>query len=71
MTARKMIIYDCEDCPKLDHKGAFGKVYRIPACRKANKELPWEPAVSERTINIYARRIPEIPKWCPLPKDES
>ena len=71
MTARKIVISDCKDCQKLDHKGAFGKVPKIPVCRKVDKELPWDPVVSEITSNIYARRIPEIPKWCPLPKDES
>ena len=52
MTTRKIVIKDCEDCPSLDHKGAFGKLSRIPVCRKANKELPLDPAVSEITSRL-------------------
>ena len=68
MTARKIVIQDCGECPHSDHKGAFGKVSRIPVCRKADRELPWTPSVGNRG-SVSAKREPGIPDWCPLPND--
>ena len=68
MTARKIVIQDCGECPHSDHKGAFGKVSRIPVCRKADRELPWTPSVGNRG-RVSAKREPGIPDWCPLPND--
>ena len=71
MTARKIVIQDCGECPHSDHKGAFGKVSRIPVCRKADRELPWTPSVGNRgrVSAVSAKREPGIPDWCPLPND--
>ena len=68
MTARKIVIRDCGECPRSDHKGAFGKVSRIPVCRKADRELPWTPIASSDGF-VRAKRGSGIPDWCPLPKD--
>ena len=68
MTARKIVIRGCGECPSSDHKGAFGKVSRIPVCRKADRELPWTH-IANRAGFVSAKREPGIPDWCPLPKD--
>ena len=68
MTARKIVIQECGECPSSDHKGAFGKVSRIPVCRKADRELPWTH-IANRAGFVSAKREPGIPDWCPLPKD--
>ena len=68
MTARKIVIQDCGECPRSDHKGAFGAVSCIPVCRKADRELPWTPIASS-TGFVSAKREPGIPDWCPLPND--
>ena len=68
MTARKIVIQDCGECPRSDHKGAFAVVSRVPVCRKADRELPWTPSVGNRG-RVSAKREPGIPDWCPLPND--
>ena len=68
MTARKIVIQDCGECPSSDHKGEFGAISRIPVCRKADCELPWTTSAN-RAGFVSAKREPGIPDWCPLPKD--
>lgn len=68
MTARKIVIEDCGECPYDDHKGGFGRVSYIPVCRKANREPPWKPE-ADRYGFVRARREPGIPDWCPLQED--
>ena len=75
---KKITITSCDDCPHVDHKGAFGKVAYIPICRLAEherggntyswKELPWVPY--ERLPGIIeAADTGKIPEWCPLNDD--
>lgn len=68
MTARKIVIRGCGECPSSDHKGEFGAISRIPVCRKADCELPWTTSAN-RAGFVSAKREPGIPDWCPLPND--
>ena len=65
-TDRMIRIKDCDDCPHLDHTGAFGRVAYVPCCNKKHgKELPYTPDLGRRAT-VTAHRTPGIPDWCPL-----
>lgn len=64
--ARYIKLGSCGTCPHRGHKGGFGAVAYIPVCRKANRELPWEPK-GDRNGRVTATASDQIPDWCPLP----
>lgn len=69
MAARKIVIRQCSQCPKRDHKGGFGSIAYIPICRATNKELPYtvHKGSSKPISNmVMANALDVIPDWCPL-----
>lgn len=69
MTARKIVIATCDQCPHQSHGGGFGAVAYIPWCSKAKRELPWTPTAN-RHGRCTAVATDEIPDWCPLEQNE-
>ncbi len=65
MTGRMIRITSCLECPRRNHRGAFGNPGLVPFCRAKNRDLP-------HTIHRgygghpQARPTGEIPDWCPL-----
>ena len=67
MSNRFIKIEKCSDCPKCNHKGAFGAVAYIPICRAVCSELPYTTHAVERNgQRLHAIQTPGIPDWCPL-----
>lgn len=68
MTDRKIVVRDCKDCPRLDHKGGFGNISHIPVCRETQRELPYSIGKGFGSMVVATREI-GIPDWCPLPRN--
>ncbi|MCK5306993.1 MAG: hypothetical protein KAJ73_00140 [Zetaproteobacteria bacterium] len=64
---RKIVIKDCDDCPHLDHMGAFGKVAYVPRCGKSGDTLPYTVGAPDGNPTAYSE--PGIPDSCPLETD--
>ena len=64
---RKIVIKDCDDCPHIEHRGAFGQVSYVPRCGKSGDTLPH--TVSAPRGNPTATIKPGIPDSCPLETD--
>ena len=66
MVDRKIVLTDCQGCPSLGHKGAFGSIGYVPVCRAVLKEQPYTTSVMGGGL-LTLCRTPGIPDWCPLP----
>lgn len=67
MSARKIVLESCAECPYRDHRGGFGSPAYVPVCRKIDRNLPHTLAPNRRGTGCSAVPTNVIPEWCPLP----